>query len=198
MNRTKQEKKSHNNNELYCTKHNSLIKIISFIIGCVIGGLLGSYQISAWGMPIGYDEIQTKEVSDPKEYCKVNQVDIPNDIKYVCEEYGEKYNICPEIGMALAWRESRCTDATNGKCIGYCQINTSVHKERIAKLGVKNIRSVDDNFLVAFDLLSELYGKYGDMSKTLDAYNGNKNNGKSEYAKDILTTAKALDEIGGD
>ena len=52
MNRTKQDNKSHNNKETYSTKQNTITKIISFIIGCVIGGIAGWYQLLSWGVNI--------------------------------------------------------------------------------------------------------------------------------------------------
>lgn len=173
-------------------------KIISFIIGGVIGFCLWSIQVKAWASPIGLETMQKQEIADPEEYMEINYVDIPQEISEVCEKYGEEYGICPEIGEALVWRETRCKNIDNGSCKGYAQINTNVHKSRMKRLGVNDIHNMDGNIHIAFDYLSELYQKNGDIAKALDEYNGNGRGGKSKYAKQILVVARCLDLTGGD
>lgn len=174
-------------------------KIISFLLGCIIGGLIGGYQISAWAYPIGYKEFDTYAMADPEQYMEENYVDIPLEVSESCEKYGEEYGICPEVGEGLCWRETRCqSDAENGNCKGVAQIDVKVHKDRLKRLGITNIYDTDQNIHVMFDLLKELYEQEKDLAKSLDAYNGNGKNGKSKYAKDILTVSAALEMTGGD
>ena len=173
-------------------------KIISFIIGGFIGFLIWSAQVKAWATPIGYLELKQYEIKDPEGYMEEYYVDIPNEISEVCEKYGAEYNICPEILEALVWRESRCTDVSNGNCKGYAQVNEHIHKDRMDSLGIKDIHDLDGNIHVATDLLSDLYDDTGNVAKSLDKYNGNKQNGNSGYAKQIMTVAYCLDRVGGD
>ena len=172
-------------------------KIISFIIGGMIGFCLWSIQVQAWAQPLGYKEMSQVEVDDPESYMEENLIDIPSEVEETCEKYGDEYNICPEILEAICWRESRCTaKAKNGSCKGVMQVNENVHQERMKKLGVKDIYDLDGNIHTATDLLSDLYKDKKSISKALDAYNGNK--GNTAYVSDILRTAAALDRIGGD
>ena len=156
------------------------------------------FSVPAMAEPIGLKEIQSQTIKDPEEYMEINKVDIPLEIEEICEKYGEEYGICPEIGEALIWRETRCKNIDNGNCKGYAQINTNVHKDRMKKLGVKDIHNMDGNIHLAFDYLSELYKKNGNMAESLDDYNGNGQDGKSKYAKQILLVASCLDRTGGD
>ena len=176
-------------------------KIISFIIGGLIGFAMWSVQVKAWGaeLPIGYAEMQTYEVADPEEYMETHYVDITDEVIQASERYGEEYGICPEILEALAWRESRCrADVKNGSCIGVAQINAKVHKDRIQELDVDNIYDVDGNIKVACDYLSDLEAENHNIAKSLDDYNGNGKNGRSNYARQIFTVAYCLDMTGGD
>jgi hypothetical protein len=107
-------------------------RIISFIIGGIIGFAMWSIQVQAWASPIGYSAMQEQDIDDPEEYMEENLVDIPLEVEETCEKYGEKYNICPEILEAICWRESRCTaNAKNGLCRGIMQVNEKVHKDRM-------------------------------------------------------------------
>lgn len=174
-------------------------KVISFIIGGIIGFVLWHIQVTAWAAtPVGYTEIQEYAVDDPEEYMETNYVDIPEDVREICESYGEEYGICAEVLEALAWRESRCTDAQNGNCKGIAQINGVIHKDRMKKLGVSDLHDFEQNIHVATDYLMELYESNGDLAQSLDEYNGNGKGGKSKYAKQILTVASCLDRTGGD
>ena len=167
------------------------------VIGCLIGLALGSIQLKAWAYPIGYEEFEAygQGIIDPEEYMEERLIDITDEVTQSCEKWGAEYNICPEDGEALCYVETRCTDATNGNCEGIAQINVPYHRARMKRLGITDIHNTDQNIHVMFDYLSELYGKYGDLAKALDAYNGNGKNGKSGYAKDILTVAAVLDML---
>jgi len=170
-------------------------KIISFIIGGMIGFCLWSIQVNA--SPIGYEAIQKQEIADPEEYMEENRIDITLEVEETCEKYGKEYNICPEILQAIAWKESRCKPrVSNGDCKGLMQVNAKIHQGRMKKLGVKDIYDVDGNIHTAADLLSELYKDKKNISKAIDAYSGN--TGSSKYAKQVLLIAKCLDMTGGE
>ena len=56
---------------------------------------------------------------------------VPEEIYQYAEVIGDEFNICPELLMALAERES-CfqADAENGPCKGLLQVNATTHKQR--------------------------------------------------------------------
>lgn len=184
-------------------KHNTeqnIIKIISFIIGCVLGGLIGGYQISAWAMPVGFDEFQEYEdqIDDAESFLKDNNVTVPTNIRNICEEYGLQHNIAPEVLMGIAWRESRFTPSVKSEtgCVGLMQISPSSHKQRIAKLEA-DLYNPKDSVAVASDYLDELLKSHS-LTESLNLYNGNKSHIASEYTKDVLTVATALNMVGND
>lgn len=184
-------------------KHNTeqnIIKIISFIIGCVLGGLIGGYQIPAWGMPVGVSEFQEYEeqLNDAESFLKDNNVTVPTNIRNICEEYGLQHNIAPEVLMGIAWRESRFTPTIKSKtgCVGLMQISPSSHKRRIKKLKA-DLYDPRDSVAVASDYLDELLKSHS-LTESLNLYNGNKSHNASEYTKDVLTVATALNMVGND
>jgi hypothetical protein len=166
---------------------------IGFIIGCLIGSMLGG--VTALGSPIGYDEFI--QVENAEEYLINRHIEVPYEVKYSCEEYGLKYGICPEILEAIAWRESRfIPDVSNGSCKGLMQINEKAHRKRMEMLGVKDIYSIDGNIAVAADYLKTLMDMNGDLIKSLNEYNGRKTSKLTSYSKDIIEIASALDQGG--
>lgn len=175
-------------------------KIISFIIGCVIGGVIGSFQITAWGMPVGVSEFQEYEgqIDDAESFLKDNNVTVPTNIRNICEEYGLQHNIAPEVLMGIAWRESRFTPSVKSGtgCVGLMQISPSSHKQRIAKLEA-DLYNPRDSVAVASDYLDELLKSHS-LTESLNLYNGNKSHNASEYTKDVLTVATALNMVGND
>lgn len=81
----------------------------------------------------------------------------------ICEEAGEKYQICPELLQALVERESSgYIQAINGNCKGLAQISTRWHTERMERLGVTDIYEPRGNILVAADYLRELFDERED------------------------------------
>lgn len=122
-----------------------------------------------------------------------------------CVEYGEQYNICPELLMAIIERESAGKpDAENGSCKGLMQISVKWHSDRMERLGVTDIFDKRSNILVGADYLSELFEKYGDVAIVLMTYHGEKNvvekaeNGNiSKYAEGILERSEELERLHG-
>lgn len=123
-----------------------------------------------------------------------------------CEEYGEEYDICPELLMAIIEKESRGnSDASNGSCKGLMQISERWHKNRMQRLGVTDLYDVDGNVLVGTDYLYDLFKIYDDVGMVLMVYNGDSNaenyiNGNaelSEYAEEILERSENLERLHG-
>jgi hypothetical protein len=114
-------------------------------------------------------------------------------------EICEKYNMEPELIMSVIVSESDYNPrATTGQCLGLMQISSRWHKDRAAKLGVKDFYDPYGNILLGVDYLSELRDKYKDMRLVLMMYNMSHNaamemykNGQiSNYAKKILARAE--------
>lgn len=123
-----------------------------------------------------------------------------------CEKYGEEYNICPELLMAIAETESGGNpDVENGGCMGIMQVSERWHKDRMERLGVTDICDTSGNILVATDYLYELFEKYEDVGMVLMVYNGdsdaenymNGNAKLSGYAEKILERSAELERIHG-
>lgn len=122
-----------------------------------------------------------------------------------CIEYGEQYNICPELLMAIIERESAGQpDAENGSCKGLMQISVKWHSDRMERLGVTDIFDERSNILVGADYLAELFEKYNDTATVLIVYHREKNavqkaeRGEiSSYSEGILERSAELGEIHG-
>ena len=83
---------------------------------------------------------------------------ISKEVQEACIKYGEEYNICPELLMAMCEKESSGrADAENGSCKGVLQINEYCHKDRMERLGVTELYDIDSNIHVAADYLCELF-----------------------------------------
>lgn len=126
-------------------------------------------------------------------------------MKMSCE-IGSKYNICPELLQAIAFRESSYhPKAKNGTCIGLMQVSQKWHTDRMKKLGVYDLYDPYGNMLVAADYLSELFNEYEDVGIVLMKYNGDSKwddfmNGEAElskYADDILMMSQELEREHG-
>ena len=130
---------------------------------------------------------------------------IAEEYQSYCEEIGEMYCVCPELLMAMIETESSGNpDATNGTCKGLMQVSEKWHRDRMERLGVKDIYDPYGNVLVATDYFMELAEKYEDIGLVLDVYYGNskamqnaENGILSEYAAKILYRAEMLERIHG-
>lgn len=118
-----------------------------------------------------------------------------------CIEYGQEYEICPELLMAIIETES-CgqPDVENGGCYGLMQISKKWHKDRMKRLSVRDIYDERGNILVGTDYLAELRNEYHELSLVLDIYHGdskafeNYENGIiSDYATAILERSAELE-----
>jgi len=141
----------------------------------------------------------TKEIEEANKYLSENHVYVPIEIEGVCEVYGKKYNIAPELLEAIIWKESRFTQyAVNasGTCKGLMQIHTGSHKKRMERLGVTDIFDVTSNIIVGADYLSELLQE-NDLETAIMLYNGDKRAYEegytSSYVRKILEVSQALE-----
>ena len=132
---------------------------------------------------------------------------IPNDIYLDAQIIGHEFDICPELLMALAEKES-CfqADAENGPCKGLMQVNASCHKQRFENAGWNCNEWTDayKNMYVAASYLSDLFAEYEDVGIVLGVYHGESNavsKGKSgqlsSYTIKILKRSEELERING-
>lgn len=136
-------------------------------------------------------------------YAEDNDTCISETAYEACVEYGEQYNISPELLMAIIERES-CgqADVIGGDCKGLMQINEKFHTDRMKRLGVTDIFDERGNILVGADYLAELFAEYHDAAVVLMAYHGERNviekaeSGRiSSYAQGILDRSAELEKI---
>lgn len=163
--------------------------LVIFILACVTYAC-NLRKVYAAGQDIGYMYIEQTE----------NEI----VIRYT-EEIGEKYGICPELLQAIVFYESsNDPKAKNGGDTGYMQVNKKWHKDRMDKLGVKDLTDGYSNILVGTDYLAELAEEYEDISLVLMKYNGDSKADKlykqgemSEYAEKILNLSAELERLHG-
>jgi|GEM_PF-1205438 len=132
-----------------------------------------------------------------QQTLKNYKVSIPQNIREYCTDAGNKYGICPELLMAMCWKESSCNpDAVNGDCIGVMQVSVTWHTDRMADIGATSLTDPKDCINVAADYLADLITEYPDVPSCLEIYNGDSKVGDgyiSDYANDVLTVAYALE-----
>lgn len=89
-----------------------------------------------------------------------------------CYAYGEEYDICPELLIAIIEHESGGDpNAKNGRCLGLMQVSERWHYDRMEKLDCNDLYDEDQNIHVGADYLAELFEKYEDPYLVLMAYN---------------------------
>ena len=137
----------------------------------------------------------------------LEETGVPEDIYQYSEIVGNEFNICPELLMALAERESQFTPtATNGSCKGLMQVSVNFHKNRFIEAGWSS-EDWDDaykNMYVAGSYLYDLFQDYEDVGTVLMVYHGESNavsKGKSgnlsKYAQEILDRSYELERVHG-
>lgn len=142
----------------------------------------------------------------PGQAVQAMPVRVPEEVKQLSAEFGEQYNICPELIQAICFKESNFDPrAENGGCIGIMQVNPAWHQDRMERLGITDLYDTAGNMLVGVDYLSELAGKYEDISIVLMLYNGDSDtedvlNGTADisaYASEILAISEELERENG-
>lgn len=122
-----------------------------------------------------------------------------------CYEYGEMYDICPELLMAMIEAESSGNPkAENGDCKGLMQISEKWHTGRMEEIGADDIWSETDNIHIGANYLHELFNRYEDVALVLMIYNGEsdaaekaENGYISDYARKILDRSAELERWKG-
>ena len=122
-----------------------------------------------------------------------------------CYEYGEMYDICPELLMAMIEAESSGNPkAENGDCKGLMQISERWHTGRMEEIGADDIWSETDNIHIGANYLHELFNRYEDVALVLMVYNGEsdavekaENGYISDYAWKILDRSAELERWKG-
>ena len=122
-----------------------------------------------------------------------------------CYEYGEMYDICPELLMAMIEVESSGNPkAENGDCKGLMQISERWHTGRMEEIGADDIWSETDNIHIGANYLHELFNRYEDVALVLMVYNGEsdavekaENGYISDYARKILDRSAELERWKG-
>ena len=135
------------------------------------------------------------------------EIEVPEEVETACEKYGEEYGICPELLEAICFKESRFHREVvdpSFTCIGLMQIDATVHRKRMQRLGIYDLFDIDNNVHVGADILSELFELNDDAGLVLMLYHGERNafykakRGKlSSYAKDILEISEELERKHG-
>ena len=162
------------------------------IAGILLGGTIMFTPVEAQANFLSY--IPPKETTG-----------IPVDVYENANIVGDSFNICPELLMALAERESQFTPtAENGSCKGLMQVNASYHKERFTDAGWKTSEWSDGykNMYVAASYLADLFEEYEDVGIVLGLYHGEKNavskgmsGNLSSYVTGILERSEELERI---
>lgn len=126
---------------------------------------------------------------------------IPEEIYQYAEIIGGEFNICPELLLAIAERESRFQEnAENGPCKGLMQLNTSCHKARFEENGwtTADWNNAYVSMYVAADYLHELFEQYEDVGIVLGLYHGEakaKSGRLSSYTTKILERSEELERL---
>ena len=137
----------------------------------------------------------------------IDETGVPEEIYQNAEIIGHEFNICPELLIAMAERES-CfkANAENGPCKGLMQVNSNTHKQRFESAGWSSSEWSDSykNMYVAADYLADLFAEYEDVGIVLGLYHGEKNaiqKGKSgnmsSYTTKILERSGQLERLHG-
>lgn len=123
-----------------------------------------------------------------------------------CEEIGERYNIYPELLMAIAEQESSGDPQVVNSAgdTGLLQVNPKWHSERMERLGVTDLTDPYSNILVSADYLAELFERDGgDLYLVLMKYNMKHDRAEelfgsgiySDYAVSVSERARELELI---
>lgn len=102
------------------------------------------------------------------------------------------YGACLEMGvdyrlaLAVVEQETRFRNlmGDDGESAGYMQVQEKWHKDRMALLGVDDLRDPEGNFRVGCHFLKECIDKYG-LEKGLGYYNSGKA-AVTDYSREVL------------
>ena len=99
-----------------------------------------------------------------------------------CLEMGVDYH----LALAVVEQETQCRNLMGdwGESAGYMQVQEKWHRDRMALLGVDNLRDPEGNFRVGCHFLKECIDKYG-LEKGLGYYNSGKA-AVTDYSREVL------------
>lgn len=134
--------------------------------------------------------------SEPRKEIAYTLIRIDAEDTYISEEYqrysmeiGKKYNICPELLMAMIEQESsgqkNASNSTGDT--GLLQVNPKWHADRMIKLGVTDLYDPYSNILVAADYLAELFQENEDVYLVLMKYNMVHSTAEELYEKGVYS-----------
>lgn len=169
--------------------------------------------IIAVPQPLQYEAVNVAPASDPTESAPLEAEDgleehdaeeeaqetgylsdeIPLDyetqacLREWCEQYSVPYQLA--IGVIEA-ESSFTTDASNGSCYGYMQIN-SINQEWLGEqIGATDLTDPLQNLHSGVFMLGHLYEKYGDWHKVLTCYNFGESGAQEHVFSQGLTSSQ--------
>ena len=141
-------------------------------------------------------EAVTTALEPPPTTTPIYNVNLSTEVQECIITECGKYNIPPEIVVAMIERESRFNAnaiGDNGNSFGLMQIQPRWHNKRMEKLGCADLLNPVQNVKVGIDYLGELYNRYGDIGKALTAYNTGSYNGTiTHYAVAVMARANEV------
>ena len=136
------------------------------------------------------------EKTDTAQSEALYNVPLEADLQRFIISKAEEIGIDPAVIFGMAHKESTYNPGAigdNGNSLGLLQIQPRWNMERMKRLDCLDLLDPFQNVTVAADLLSELMGKYGDVSIALTVYNfGHYPGYVTEYATAVLNTAEGL------
>lgn len=126
-----------------------------------------------------------KEYQIPEEYSRAGgyfPVEVQKFTYVICKQYKVDYNLI----LAMIEVESGYHYDAVGSCndTGYMQITRVWHKDRMASLGVTDLKNPYQNIKVGIDYMAELLNQY-QTSVSLSIYNRGMRNDKGTGALDL-------------
>lgn len=114
-------------------------------------------------------------------------VTIPEDIQQFCIKYGEEYEICPTLLMAMCWHESRCKPNVGTTYKGLTQINQKYFKGAMDLLGVTDLYDAESNIKVCAYTLSKYREDANDVYYVLMCWNSGSTRAKKLFNQGLVT-----------
>lgn len=112
---------------------------------------------------------------------------IPEDIQQFCIQYGEEYEICPTLLMAMCWHESRCNPNVGTTYKGLTQINQKYFKGAMDLLGVTDLYDAESNIKVCAYTLSKYREDANDVYYVLMCWNSGSTRAKKLFNQGLVT-----------
>lgn len=148
------------------------------------------------------EEVEVDAVTEPEEEeVKFFNVPLSEDLQMHIFRECEKYNIAPEIIIAMIEKESYydANEVSSHDARGLMQVMPKWHKERMKRLGCTDLFDPYQNVTVGIDYVAELKEKNADLYWVLMAYNmGEKKATKNIKAEKYTKYAISIVERAGE